>query len=518
MKKKDEGLQARLVPRLRPDLEWLDDREDTEGWHWLVDRKFNRRLKLDGRGRVIASLLDRDQSLGELQERIATVSGRPIELEALHKVLDYFGQLGLLESGANARHAAEREFMEQQAAEGCADMPLIVPDDLRFTCQACGDCCVGVNVSPVTPDTVAGVEAHASELIPRGIKKAPFFTMLSDHDQKEIVVCQTLNGQCIFLDDDGLCRIHRKFGAEAKPAVCRLFPYKFVVTPRGVVVSLQLECRNILKASKGQPLKDQEPMLRKLMAAHPGLVVTRSFVSLDGKTAIDESGLLRLEEELGAAMRGSRGDGFSTLVRGRRVIRRWCAELSEPFPKETDDVKALKQSLYRLLQRIGSAMTQLKRNYTARGRHLRFHTENLDTVLEAISSAPQFMTAILSRDRGESGRFGRLAVRNALLGREEANAAADLLGAFGFMALRWFLAKAVAVSRSRQVHRRKPRPQDVVDGYIVMSMLGRNHRFKKYVASLRDEVVRLFVYDLEALLEHAKDLEVSSSMTDFYLF
>ncbi|HMF11238.1 MAG TPA: hypothetical protein VKE94_03000, partial [Gemmataceae bacterium] len=39
------------------------------------------------------------------------------------------------------------------------------------------------------------------------------------------------DGSCVFLSDQGRCRIHERFGAEAKPLPCRLYP--FVLVPVG---------------------------------------------------------------------------------------------------------------------------------------------------------------------------------------------------------------------------------------------------------------------------------------------
>ena len=35
------------------------------------------------------------------------------------------------------------------------------------------------------------------------------------------------DGACVFLDERGLCRIHAKFGEQAKPLACRIYPYAF---------------------------------------------------------------------------------------------------------------------------------------------------------------------------------------------------------------------------------------------------------------------------------------------------
>jgi hypothetical protein len=49
----------------------------------------------------------------------------------------------------------------------------------------------------------------------------------------------------VFLNGDNLCSLHAKRGEDAKPDVCRLFPYLFTDTPGGVVVGYSFVCRTV---------------------------------------------------------------------------------------------------------------------------------------------------------------------------------------------------------------------------------------------------------------------------------
>ena len=40
------------------------------------------------------------------------------------------------------------------------------------------------------------------------------------------------NLQCVFLDDDGLCGLHKRFGHAFIPAVCQAFPIEFILKLR----------------------------------------------------------------------------------------------------------------------------------------------------------------------------------------------------------------------------------------------------------------------------------------------
>lgn len=71
------------------------------------------------------------------------------------------------------------------------------------------------------------------------------------------------NGACVFLDDQGLCRIHAKFGEPAKPLACQLYPYAF--HPRGgrITTSLRFSCPSAVR-NVGTPLDDQRQELQGL--------------------------------------------------------------------------------------------------------------------------------------------------------------------------------------------------------------------------------------------------------------
>jgi len=61
--------------------------------------------------------------------------------------------------------------------------------------------------------------------------------------------------RCVFLSDQNRCRIHEKYGADAKPLACRLYP--FVLVPAGDHwrVSLRYACPSAAK-NQGKPLPE----------------------------------------------------------------------------------------------------------------------------------------------------------------------------------------------------------------------------------------------------------------------
>ncbi len=72
-----------------------------------------------------------------------------------------------------------------------------------------------------------------------------------------VVASVARDGACGFLQDDGLCAVHRAGGAEAKPWGCRAFPRIYVDDGVSVHVSVKPECPCVIAPTDG----DAEPVL-----------------------------------------------------------------------------------------------------------------------------------------------------------------------------------------------------------------------------------------------------------------
>jgi lysine-N-methylase len=68
---------------------------------------------------------------------------------------------------------------------------------------------------------------------------------------------RTQDDRCIFLDDKGLCKIHAKYGLEAKPFACRLYPYILVPVGDHWRISLRYACPSATD-NKGRSLAEQK--------------------------------------------------------------------------------------------------------------------------------------------------------------------------------------------------------------------------------------------------------------------
>ncbi len=97
--------------------------------------------------------------------------------------------------------------------------PLQVRPGARFACTGGGLCCSEVHaIGPVTTGEIAALEA----LRPGATRW---------HERVRLVVLATKGERCVFLRR-GLCSLHTEH-PEAKPSVCRRFPFGIVATPAG---------------------------------------------------------------------------------------------------------------------------------------------------------------------------------------------------------------------------------------------------------------------------------------------
>ncbi len=133
-------------------------------------------------------------------------------------------------------------------------MSLSFDSEQRFECRDCvSRCCAMPWVTVITREEKERLESrewiqeqlrtHGTELKPHGPNdfKLP---MLERHRRLE----------CLFLDEDGLCSIHRKEGHEFLATSCQMFPFEFVSTPEGeTVVALSHLCPSI-RDNYGHPL------------------------------------------------------------------------------------------------------------------------------------------------------------------------------------------------------------------------------------------------------------------------
>jgi len=489
---------------LRSDLR-LVPQED--GSALLLSEERTRRVRLDVRGAALAALLDRTQTLDQLNRRLEEATGRAMDPDALQRTLAAFERLDLLEPAGPADEPCEAAPWEA--------LPLRIDPRGRFTCSACGSCCHGVNV-PFDREALERLTPERLEVLQRELhfRHAPVLVLEAEQGGEALPVCRNRFGACLFLEDR-LCGIHRRFGAEAKPLVCRMFPWDFLVGPDGITVSLQMECRDPKALLEGEPLAAQEGELRELLRLVGPRVIERDRTTLDGVTVVSWEEYLDLEREVLSALDRCHGGGFDLWATGGRVLReRWRLPVPPGVPGSPEEAA---RALGTLLEDLRTLMRSLRSRVRQEGAMLRVESRHLDGVLEALATLPRHGPQVLAADEeGESLAIARAWVRNWWWGRAPLRVG-DLLTAQALGMLQWLLTRALATHATRLVDRRFLTVQDLVDAWIRVHFFLRNRRVRDTMRTLRPALVSLLVFGLDALREAAPLLPGEDPGTDFFL-
>jgi hypothetical protein len=150
----------------------------------------------------------------------------------------------------------------------------------RFACVACGVSCRMKKLGPLLREDVARLQGL--DWSGTGHDPSRFYIeedgtpldagTLAEHWRDPFL--RRENGACQFLRADNLCEVHARFGAAAKPLMCRMFPYQYRATPTGIAVGMRLgECASVLAATRGLPVVDQQDDLLGMLAQHESIAL-----------------------------------------------------------------------------------------------------------------------------------------------------------------------------------------------------------------------------------------------------
>lgn len=88
-----------------------------------------------------------------------------------------------------------------------------------FSCSNCGFCCSNFDVAVSSAEIKAVEKKRYPGVNP---KKVECFKPLKDDFS---IIVKDENRKCVFMDEEGLCVIHKYEGTKVKPLACRLFPF-----------------------------------------------------------------------------------------------------------------------------------------------------------------------------------------------------------------------------------------------------------------------------------------------------
>ncbi len=131
-------------------------------------------------------------------------------------------------------------------------LPLTLPTIQNWSCHNCSGCCTQhlIEITDAERQRIVDQNWTEADGIPTGQP------VVVPHGgafwKKRYRLAHRADGACVFLNEQGLCRIHAKFGEAAKPLACRVYPYVFHPAGKRITVSLRFSCPSVVK-NLGKP-------------------------------------------------------------------------------------------------------------------------------------------------------------------------------------------------------------------------------------------------------------------------
>lgn len=184
----------------------------------------------------------------------------------------------------------------------------------NWDCHTCGSCCYEYRVTITDAERQRIIEQQW-ESDPE-IGDLPLFIKAGRLGRRHYELSKLGDGRCVFLRDNGRCRIHERFGSEAKPLACQIFPYVLVPAGDHFRVSLRFACPSAA-GSKGRAVATHSEEIRRYVGQWleqkglpgPNLPPPR----LQGRQRVSWPDLLRFVDALVSLMKD----------RQYRIERRW---------------------------------------------------------------------------------------------------------------------------------------------------------------------------------------------------
>lgn len=190
---------------------------------------------------------------------------------------------------------------------------LVVPlVSQRYSCHGCGDCCRDFTVELTAADR-ARLDAQRwqerlGEPVTVDFRGATFLRQRED-------------GACVFLMENGLCRVHAEFGFDEKPLACRLFPFSFAPGTTTALAGINFACQSV-RENRGAALGTHLESLRGFQKVLP---------------EAQRSSVVRLTSKLEAT-----AEEIDAL---QRVLDGWLARRDVPFEQRVDGLAWIAQQL-----------------------------------------------------------------------------------------------------------------------------------------------------------------------------
>ena len=121
----------------------------------------------------------------------------------------------------------------------------MIDPNLNFKCNSCTKCCDQPWRTVIEPEKVSALDQTDWEADFPALRGRELYRTVRIGKKTVHELGKGEGNRCVFLDTDGLCMIHKKLGYEAKPLMCRQFPFFAASTWDGDYVSANFGCPTI---------------------------------------------------------------------------------------------------------------------------------------------------------------------------------------------------------------------------------------------------------------------------------
>lgn len=141
-------------------------------------------------------------------------------------------------------------------------LPVIIPEirSQAWDCRSCTNCCRELVVHLTIEDRQRIDKQQWSDKL----DIAPYVKHATG-----TVLNHVPGGGCVFLRDDGKCRIHAEFGMDAKPLACRIYPFTLEREGESLRAGIRFDCPTVTR-NEGRPL----PSHRRELEHNAGAIAT----------------------------------------------------------------------------------------------------------------------------------------------------------------------------------------------------------------------------------------------------
>ncbi|MFC2171450.1 YkgJ family cysteine cluster protein [Acidobacteriota bacterium] len=209
-------------------------------------------------------------------------------------------------------------------------LPITVLEGTRFACRQCGKCCRGREIGPVEPSLVQTLISHDfGEDYPLLAGGERFYLKHEGGISRYYV--RTANEACIFLDTDNLCIIQNQLGWGSKPAPCRVFPVRLVLTETALLADATHACNIYPQMLKRGPLLEDDPwMFVEPSAVCRPVILPSNPVRISANLSIPHQTYLSLETSMLKWIDQMKEPAGLILERLATLFSSWLQKTKEP--------------------------------------------------------------------------------------------------------------------------------------------------------------------------------------------